>query len=183
MTAELALAVHVLVSFPTTYLHWCIRVFTLISAGGVMYDLQFQFAPRFCFGIFWLLEALFSEKLARKVTGAGRVKLTMANMDAEGDGEIELEEFLRAGGSVEDFESIDVDGSGTITLEELDAHQAAGHTLYQCDDHDDDKSANPYSAPSPAYMTTTDPIPQRTRANETRTERKKRQARLDRDRE
>ena len=152
MTAELALAVHVLVSFPVTYLHWCIRVFTLISVGGVMYDLQFQLAPMAVLGIFWILEVMLSEKIARNLLGAGRVKLTMANMDTEGDGEIDLEEFMRAGGSQEDFEKIDTDGGGSITLEELEAYEAAGNTLYRCESYDEDNySASPASTPRPLF--------------------------------
>lgn len=148
MTAELALAVHVLVSFPVEYLHWCIRVFTLISAGGVMYDLQFDLAPMFFLAIFWLLEVIFSAQLAKALWGCGRVRLTIANMDADANQEIDIEEFVRAGGTREDFEQLDADGSGTVSQTELDAYQDAGHTLYRRDDFDNDplrESSSPLS--------------------------------------
>ena len=46
--------------------------------------------------------------------------------DADGDGQIDLQEFLAAGGTAAGFAMLDADGSGFITQEELDVATASG---------------------------------------------------------
>ena len=52
--------------------------------------------------------------------------LKVTNLDADGDGKIDLEEFIAAGGTEDAFIVLDADGSGFVTQNELDAFKAAG---------------------------------------------------------
>ena len=50
----------------------------------------------------------------------------MQRFDADGDGQIDLQEFLAEGGTAAGFAVLDADGSGFITQEELDIATASG---------------------------------------------------------
>merc|ERR1712086_507314 len=66
------------------------------------------------------------KKNKKKVKMKGGIKKKVADMDQDGDGKVDLSEFIAAGGTEEGFRILDADGSGFIDQAELDAALAAG---------------------------------------------------------
>ena len=59
----------------------------------------------------------------QKVKLTGSIKAAIKAMDMDGDGQVDKEEFLAAGGSDADWNRLDVDGDGVLTEEELQANE------------------------------------------------------------
>ena len=64
-------------------------------------------------------------------------------MRIAGDNQVSLEEFMAAGGTKEEFIQRDINGDGTIDLDEMRAHEV---TLHQEDKYGLESSASPGAA-------------------------------------
>merc|ERR1711865_654729 len=70
----------------------------------------------------------------KKVKMKGGVKATIEAMDMDGDGKIDLAEYLASGGTEEEFKLLDADGSGQIDASELKANEAVPDDAYALSD-------------------------------------------------
>ena len=70
----------------------------------------------------------------KKVKMKGGVKATIEAMDKDGDGKIDLAEYLASGGTEEEFKLLDADGSGQIDASELKANDSVPDDAYALSD-------------------------------------------------
>ena len=66
----------------------------------------------------------------KKVKMKGGVKVTIEALDKDGDGQIDLAEYLASGGTEEHFQALDADGSGKIDASELKQAAAAAEAAH-----------------------------------------------------
>lgn len=67
---------------------------------------------------------LAAAKYRKKVKLKSGIAMSVKMMDADGDGYVDRDEFIAAGGTAEDFALLDADGDGQVTQEEFDANAA-----------------------------------------------------------
>ena len=67
---------------------------------------------------------LAAAKYSKKVKLKSGIAMSVKTMDTDGDGYVDKDEFIAAGGTAEDFAVLDIDGDGKITQEEFDANAA-----------------------------------------------------------